>query len=181
MAFIAGDHMRKLKGQDYLEVKWRLVWLRDEHRDWEIDTECQERDEEHAVFRAVIRDGEGRQIASAHGSETKRDFGDYYEKAETKAVGRALAYAGYGTQYVGEELDEGERIVDSPVERNAPAEAPKTASPKQVEILARYYTGDKLAQLLAYNNVSRLEDLPMAKASELIAAITKITERRSAQ
>ena len=127
------------------------------------------------------RDGEGRQIASAHGSETKRDFGDYFEKAETKAVGRALAYAGYGTQYVGEELDEGERIVDSPVERSAPAEAPKTASPKQVELLARYYTGDKLGQLLAYNGVARLEDLPMSKASELIAAITKITERRSAQ
>ena len=38
------------------------------------------------------------------------------EKAETKAVGRALAMLGYGTQFA-PELDEGERIVDSPVER----------------------------------------------------------------
>ncbi len=178
MAFNASDHMRKLKGQDYLEVKWRLVWLRDEHRDWEIDTECQERDEEHAIFRAVIRDGEGRQIASAHGSETKRDFGDFFEKAETKAVGRALAYAGYGTQYVGEELDVLIELCDRIV---VLCGGRVSGIVKQVELLARYYTGDKLGQLLAYNNVSRLEDLPMAKASELIAAITKITERRSAQ
>jgi ssDNA-binding Zn-finger/Zn-ribbon topoisomerase 1 len=50
--------------------------------------------------------------------ESKRDFGDFIEKAETKAVGRALAMLGYGTQFAADELDEGQRIVDSPEERN---------------------------------------------------------------
>ena len=73
--FNAGDHMRKLKGQDYLEVKWRLVWLRDEHGDWEIDTDCLEHDEEHAIFRAVIRDGEGRQIETEYAMSNNFAFG----------------------------------------------------------------------------------------------------------
>lgn len=44
----------------------------------------------------------------------------------------------------------------------------KTASEKQIEILAKHYTGENLAKLLEYNKVSRLEELPMTKASELI-------------
>ena len=28
----------KLRGKDYLEVKWRLVWFREEHPDWSIET-----------------------------------------------------------------------------------------------------------------------------------------------
>ena len=53
-----------------------------------------------------------------YGSETAKDFGDYAEKASTKSLGRALAMLGYGTQFAAE-MDEGERVVDSPVERRA--------------------------------------------------------------
>ncbi len=28
-----------LRGRDYLEVKYRLVWFREEHPDWSIETE----------------------------------------------------------------------------------------------------------------------------------------------
>lgn len=44
----------------------------------------------------------------------------------------------------------------------------KTATPKQVEILSKVYTGENLAKLLAYNKVEKIEDLPLSKASELI-------------
>ena len=51
-----------------------------------------------AVFRAeVVLPSGGR--ASGYGSESKADFADYIEKAETKAIGRALAALGYGTQF----------------------------------------------------------------------------------
>ena len=46
----------------------------------------------------------------------------------------------------------------------------RKASPKQLEILAKTYTGDNLIKLLEYNGISRLEDISMAKASELIIA-----------
>lgn len=42
---------------------------------------------------------------------------------------------------------------------------------RQLDILRRYYTGDTLKKLLDSNGVQKLEDLPMAKASDLIGRI----------
>src|SRR5262249_18348122 len=53
-----------------------------------------------------------------YGSEAVKDFADYAEKASTKSLGRALLALGYGTAFASE-MDEGERVVDSPVERRA--------------------------------------------------------------
>lgn len=114
MAFNPNDHMMKLKGKDYLQVMWRLVWFREDKPNWSLDSTILQMDENHAVFKAVVLDENGQQKSVGHGSESKRDFGDFIEKAETKAIGRALAMLGYGTQFA-PDLDEGERIVDSPV------------------------------------------------------------------
>lgn len=114
--FNASEHMMKLKGKDYLQVAWRLVWFREDHPDFGINSDALTIDDDHAVFKAIITDANGVQVSCGHGSESKRDFGDYIEKAETKAIGRALAMLGYGTQFA-PELDEGDRIVDSPIQR----------------------------------------------------------------
>ena len=45
----------------------------------------------------------------------------------------------------------------------------RKASAKQVEVLAKMYTGDNLTKLLTKNGVSCLEELPMDKASDLIS------------
>lgn len=119
--FNPNEHMMKLKGKDYLQVAWRLVWFRDPENgcgsSWGIKTELLEHGENWAVFRATITNEKGEVISTGHGSESAKDFGDYLEKAETKAVGRALAMLGFGTQFAADELDEGERIVDSPIDR----------------------------------------------------------------
>lgn len=124
----------KVRGKGlYLEVKWRVVWLRDEHPDAEIETQLLEHDREagYALFRATVRVPSGG-IATGHGSETKGDFGDYLEKAETKAVGRALGALGYGTQFC-DDYDFGEKVVDSPAEvRNA-----RTAQRQQTQRTAQ--------------------------------------------
>lgn len=137
MAFNPNEHMMKLKGKDYLQVAWRLVWFREDHPDWSIDPTIIEMDAEHAIFKAVISDENGVQKCAGHGSESKRDFGDFIEKAETKAVGRALAMLGYGTQFTAAEFDEGERIVDSPIDRmpRGSAEAAQEAGQKKLEEL----------------------------------------------
>lgn len=115
--FNPNEHLSKLKGKDYLEVKWRLVWFRDEHPDWCINTDLVSVTDNSAVFKAEIMEPNTEHIVSTgYGSETANDFHDFLEKAETKAVGRALAMLGYGTQFA-PEMEEENRIVDSPVER----------------------------------------------------------------
>ena len=166
MAFNPNDHMMKLKGRDYLQVMWRLVWFRDEHPDWSIDTSIIEADPEHAVFRAVICDENGVQKCAGHGSESKRDFGDYLEKAETKAVGRALAMLGYGTQFTATELDEGERIVDSPVTRNAP-QTPEERRSEIDKVRAAVQTCERCGKVV---KGGQLPDKTMVTAAEIIAA-----------
>jgi hypothetical protein len=96
-------YLRQLRGRggaqtDYLDVKHRLLWLRKEHPNAEIRTEHIQIDDTTAIFKAtVVIPGGG--MASGHGSETAKDFPDYIEKAETKALGRALNALGYGAQF----------------------------------------------------------------------------------
>jgi hypothetical protein len=114
--FDPSQHLSKVSGKDYLEVKWRLVWLRSEHPDAVIDTELVAHANSEAIFRAQVSiPGAG--SATGWGSEDAQGFGDYIEKAETKAIGRALAALGFGTQFCAD-FDFGAaagRVVDSPV------------------------------------------------------------------
>lgn len=129
MTFDPSKYLSKVSGQDYLEVKWRLVWLREEHPNAIITTDLVSHDTQKqlAVFKATIEipttpDGEGGGIGTGHGSEQYGDFRDYLEKAETKAIGRALGALGFGTQFSKDHefgADVG-RVVDSPVKRPDP-------------------------------------------------------------
>jgi hypothetical protein len=132
------EHLMDLKGKEYLQVMWRLVWFRDEKPNWCIDTQLEQLTDNHAVFPAKIYDDSGVLKSAGYGSEGIKDFKDFIEKAETKAVGRALAMLGYGTQFA-PEMDEGERIVDSPV-----------AIPKKKESM---FCKDCGVEILPYKNL----------------------------
>src|SRR5690606_29664992 len=79
-----------LRGKDYLEVKYRLVWFREERPDWSIETDLISINDKSALVSAKIKDASGRVIATSHKFEDKSHFPDYIEKAETGAIGRAL-------------------------------------------------------------------------------------------
>lgn len=114
--FEPARHLTRVSGSDYLEVKWRLVWLRDRHPDATVETELVSHAENTAVFRARVAIPDGG-VATGWGSEHAGDFRDYLEKAETKALGRALAALGFGTQFC-PDFEFGAaagRVVDSPV------------------------------------------------------------------
>lgn len=51
-----------------------------------------------------------------------------------------------------------------------PKQEPK-ATPNQINFLLKAYTGENLEKLLKANNISKIEDLPMTKASELISKL----------
>lgn len=117
--FEASRYLTKLRGQDYLEVKWRLVWLRSEHPDAVIQTELIHMADGQATFKARVALPTGGE-ASGWGTETADDFRDYVEKAETKALGRALAALGFGTQFCEDfafDSDQQGKVVDSPLDR----------------------------------------------------------------
>jgi hypothetical protein len=151
MAFNPNEHLIQIKNRggaaDYLPVQWRLVWFREVCPNGTIETEIvhidldKETEEEVfvwnnekrrsekvvktapgvAIVRATVKDGKGG-IATGTKMERASAFADYLEKAETGAIGRALAALGYGTQF-SPELDEAHRIVDAPVDRGIPAES----------------------------------------------------------
>lgn len=49
----------------------------------------------------------------------------------------------------------------------------KKATPKQIEILNKYYNGENLDKLLEVNKLEKLEDITMTKASELIGSLMR--------
>ena len=125
------DVFINLKGKLYLPARRRVQWMRGEpipHPEWTIDTEIVEHqrgkrisqmkvEDGYACVRANVYDETGRLIATGLKSEYSENFMDYLEKAETGAIARALAIAGYGTESA-LDLDEGVdggRIADSPV------------------------------------------------------------------
>jgi hypothetical protein len=119
--------MSDIKGQKYLQVAYRLVWFREEHPTWSISTEIIEWDREKKwiVIKAHIIDDNNRMIAEALKTGSAANFPmGYIEKAETGAIGRALAMCGYGTQFE-PEFDEGEQLADAPLEVKTPSVMPK--------------------------------------------------------
>ena len=89
--------------KNYLKVVDRNVVLRKMFPEAKVITEVIYQDEKRAVFKATVICPDGTE-GVGHGSETSGDFRDYLEKAESKAVGRALTAAGIGVQY---DLDRG--------------------------------------------------------------------------
>lgn len=102
------DHLTIVDGSAYLEVKWRLVWLRENHPDARLETTLVESTRDHSIFRAEVQiPGSG--SATGFGSEFREHFANYVEAAETKAIGRALAALGFGTQFAADlGTDQGE-------------------------------------------------------------------------
>jgi len=101
---------------DYLPVAARIAWFRKDHPYWSIITKVEKWGDKAIVMKAVIKDMLGTVIATARKKETEIGFPDYIEKAETGAIGRALAMCGYGTPQA-PEFDEQDRLADAPVEK----------------------------------------------------------------
>ncbi|MEM4342833.1 MAG: hypothetical protein QXT91_00715 [Candidatus Caldarchaeum sp.] len=117
-------HLIKIKSRgqeaDYLPVSKRILWLRTEFPEAEVIVDLVHYGKDFAVVKARVELPNGA-IAEDYGSETKEEFHDFVEKACTKAIGRALAQLGFGTQFA-PELDltdeNGEQhVVDTPIVR----------------------------------------------------------------
>jgi hypothetical protein len=105
--YLRSQIIRMRGGSEYLPVQARVHWFRTLNPLGRIETEMIyfEPNAQIAVFRASVYNSDGKLLATATKKESAKDFADYLEKAETGAIGRALALAGYGTQFAPELLE----------------------------------------------------------------------------
>jgi hypothetical protein len=171
-----------LKGKDYIQVAYRVVWFREDHPKGRIDTQLLRLEPEFALFKADICDIDGTVLATAHGREDFKHFQDAIEKAETKAVGRALALCGYGTAHA-PEFDERERVADAPLPPTPkPAKKEKASVVNDIEsiranihstVLARKIPGEKIKALIAFRFApkTKLAELDIKECATLLSEI----------
>lgn len=128
--FQAEPYLIRVQGnRDYLPVAARVKWFRQVMPLGRIKTTevevildhlppgARSQAQGYARFYAEVFDADGNLLATGTKTETASNFPDYAEKAETGAIGRALAGAGFGTP-LDADLDEG-RVVDTPRARVA--------------------------------------------------------------
>ena len=124
----------------YLPVAWRVVWFREDHPKGKLLTKIVERGDGWVLLESEVYDNDGNLLANALKADTIKNFKDYMEKCDTGAKGRALGFAGYGTQFA-PDLDEGTRLADAPVENGSKKEwvggwESEPATRKQVGMIA---------------------------------------------
>jgi hypothetical protein len=194
--FNASEHLLNIgtdkKPRMYLEVKYRLVWLREQEPDAQITTEILQLDLDRdvqaevsewddnlrksvkvvkhgkglVIFRATIKLPNGA-IGTGTKMENAASFGDWLEKAETGAIGRALAGLGYGTAAT-DEMSEGEgRVVDAPVERKPSYDPDKPATESQLSTIC------KLQRELGMTEISNAEGLTFGDCAAMLQDLNK--------
>lgn len=174
----ANDSIRTtdIKGKDYAEVNQRIKAFRMVYPEGYIFTEMVSNENGVCIFRATVGvyaesgTDSGFQIVLGTGTAYEKENSSfinktsYIENCETSAVGRALGMAGFGIDTSVASYEEVQNAINN---------QDKKASPKQIEMLSKVYQGDLLDKLLKKNNLERLEDISMTKASDLIAKLKK--------
>lgn len=126
--FNPAEFTRNLPNEDggtslYLDVKYRLLWFRLHRPQGKISSEIVSVTEKSAIVTCRLyadrSDPADQYLAqsSAQRFATDDKYGDrYLEIAETAAIGRVLAAAGYGTQFCGATDMLSGVIADAPID-----------------------------------------------------------------
>lgn len=157
--------LRKLIGengeeQSYLDVKYRKLWFRLKYPEGKITKRIEKLENDYVIIESRVylnkNDPEDAYVSSAMAQRWRKDddiYGlRYVETAETAAVGRALADAGFGIQFAEPDEEQDTSPVDSPVsipdttmdtdDEELPEESPvktekttkKTAEKKEIKL-----------------------------------------------
>lgn len=160
--------------KQYAEVNQRIKAFRMVNPNGCISTQIISMENDSVLMKAEVRDEFNNLIGTGYAQEVKGasyiNSTSYIENCETSAVGRALGMCGFGIDTSIASYEEVQNAIKQQEElkQQAPIEL---ATPKQIEMLAKNYTGENLTKLLKANNIEKLEDMPKEKASELIGKL----------
>lgn len=159
-----------IKGKDYAEVNQRIKAFKMVYPEGSIITEMLSNENGICIFKAtVINNSKVLATGTAYEKENSTFINktSYIENCETSAVGRALGMAGFG---IDTSVASAEEIQNAMANQNETTKVIYATS-KQVEMLAKVYQGENLTKLLEVNKITKLEELTIQKASELIKKI----------
>lgn len=169
-----------IKGKNYADVNQRIKAFRKVFPDGFIINSMLTNDGGVCVFRSEVgfytESGEKRILGTGTAYEKENSTfinkTSYIENCETSACGRALGMAGFG---IDASVASAEEVQNAMANQEPKQEQPKQderkAAPKQIEYLAKTYKGENLDKLLKANGITKLEDLSITKASDLIKKI----------
>ncbi len=106
-------------------------------------------------------------------------YGDGLDTGD-KAPGKAMTYADKYALMKAYKISTGDDPDKDPSPesgyKKAETKEEAKATPKQIELLLKIYKDDNLSKLLELNNIKKIEDITMQKASELISKNVKKKE-----
>lgn len=162
-----------IKGKDYAEVNQRIKAYRMLHPNGLIETQLIKDENGVCTFRAIVYDENFKRLATGTAQE-KEDSSfinktSYIENCETSAIGRALGIAGFGIDTSVASAEEVANAINNQEEQKEE----RKATPKQIEVLKQNYKDNNLKKLLEFNNLEKIEDISMTRASDLISQLKK--------
>lgn len=184
---------------DFQDEALPPIWVWKSDCGTESNTEKEKGESSDSFKRACFNWGIGRELYTApktkikgHTYQTKRNGKDvwapeYYafdvvEMEVSDEIPRRITKL----TIIGKSMKDGyhEDEIFSWTDKSKPApkaepKAERKATPKQIELLKEKYKGDNLAKLLTLNNIKSIEELPMSKASEIIAKLKKKVEGKT--
>lgn len=164
---------------DYVEVNQRIKAFRQVYPTGTISTEILSLDNGVVMMKATVLDEDGKTLATGFAYEKESSSvinkTSFIENCETSAIGRALGFCGFG---IDSSVASAEEVENAILNQGKQEHQERKASPKQVALLKNFYYGENLEKLLKFNKVSKIEDISMTKASELISKNIKRNEEK---
>ena len=175
------EELVKVQGKIYPVVGGRLRLAHDENKSLSIETSVVQYSEDSTVIQASIRTEKGTFTGLGNAS-AKRDrvlSNAILELAETRAIARALRFAGYGVEYTGyEEVGEGKNTAaEDPLLKDEEQKKPEGATKAQINTIfsiakSLNMSNDELRELIQdKTGKSFSKDLSKRDASQVINAL----------
>ena len=168
-----------IRGKEYQTVALRVTKFRADKEEWSLTTEIVSRDADCVVMKAIITNEQGRILATGHAEEYRSSSQvnktSALENAETSAIGRALAAAGYG----GTEFASANEVQNAIHQQENPQEGGMPDAEYNRLTGMMRSAGVPEGKLLNEYSVSSLRALNQDQYGEIIGRLTKVIEAKA--